>query len=455
VARELRELARLVAETRWEDVPIDVCQQTLLVLLDTFGVLTAGALAPEVSRLRSALTAGGGGGCTVVAPGLPTADVRTAALLNGIAARTPELCEGHRFAHCQAAVQVLPTVLAVGEQRDCSGKEAALALMLGYEVAVRLGLAATARSKAHQNGQWPLLGAVAAAARLHGLDADGVHRTLQIAAPLILAPSYSHVGAGATALNVAGGMSAFVGALAPELVASGFGGLEGGVEEAFGELVGDGFDPRLLLEDLGQRWEITRNHFRLRACCNPIYPALDALEQTLAELQPRPEEIESVEAETYRFASLMREVEPANSFAAHYSYPHAAAAVITRGAAPLAAFEADALADPTIAALRPRIRLAEDPALSALAPGQKSARVTLRLKDGRQTTAFCEASRGGFERPYEQAELLEKFRSLAGGLLTPAGVQELESLLLRLDWVPSVQEVFETLERGQRASAER
>jgi 2-methylcitrate dehydratase PrpD len=450
MARELRELARLVAETRWEELPTEVCQQTLLVFLDTFGVMTAGALAPEVSRLRSALTAGGGGGCTVVGPGLPTADVRTAALLNGIAARTPELCEGHRFAHCQAAVQVLPAVLAVGEQRDSSGKEAALALLLGYEVAVRIGLAATARPKAHQNGQWPLLGAVAAAARLAGLDADGVHRALQVAAPLILAPSYSHVGAGATALNVAGGMSAFVGSLAPELVTSGFGGLEGGVEEAFGELVGDGFAPEVLVERLGERWEITRNHYRLRACCNPIYPALDALEQTLVELRPRPEEIESVEAETYRFASLMRETDPANSFAAHYSFPHAAAVVITRGEAPLSAFEAEALGDPAIVALRRRIRIAEDPALSALAPVQKSARVTLRLRDGRQATAFCEASRGGFERPYDQAELLAKFRSLAAELLTPVGVQELESLLLRLDWVPSVQELFETVERGLR-----
>ena len=93
----------------------------------------------------------------------------------------------------------------------------------------------------------------------------------------MLTPSYTNAVAGATALNIAGGMSGFAAALAPDLALAGFDAQENAVEEALGELVGDGFTTNGLLDDLGTTWHITRNYFRLYACCNPIHPALDCL----------------------------------------------------------------------------------------------------------------------------------------------------------------------------------
>ena len=199
-----------------------------------FGVILAGSTAPEVARLRTALA--GPEGVTVYADGFPRAEPKTAALLNGIAGRTPELCEGHRFASAQSAVQALPTVLALAEQRGASGQEALAALILGYDVAVRIGLATTPRPMAHQNGQWPMLGAVAAGARLRGLDAEQTSLALRIGALLVLTPSYANVAAGATALNAAGGMCGMVGQLAPELALAGLRGAarrdRGGLQRA-------------------------------------------------------------------------------------------------------------------------------------------------------------------------------------------------------------------------------
>ena len=213
-------------------------------------------------------------------------DPRTAALLNGLAGRSIELCEGHRYVSCQAAVQVLPTVLASAEWLERSGRETLAALIFGYEVAVRLGAGLTARPLAHQNGQAPLLGAVAAGGRLRRLTSAHMSLALRIGAILVLTPGYPNAVAGATALNVAGGMSGFAGILAPELALAGVVAQPNAIEEAFGQLVGDGFRPEALTDQLGHRWEITRNYFRLRACCNPIYTALDALEDILTESRP-------------------------------------------------------------------------------------------------------------------------------------------------------------------------
>jgi len=288
MGKAIEELAHFVADTSWETIPGAVREHAKLVLLDTVGVMLAGSVQREVAGVRARLIVTGGRGATVYAPGWPTTDPRTAALLNGQAGRSIELCEGHRFVSCQGAVQVLPTALASAEWLERSGRETLAALIFGYEVAARLGAGLTARPLAHQNGQAPLLGAVAAGARLRRLTGEQMSLALRIGAILVLTPGYTNAVAGATALNVAGGMSGFAGALAPELALAGVAAQPNAIEEAFGQLVGDGFRPEAVTEELGQRWEIGRNYFRLRACCNPIYSALDALEGILAELRPQP-----------------------------------------------------------------------------------------------------------------------------------------------------------------------
>jgi 2-methylcitrate dehydratase PrpD len=308
-----------------------------------------------------------------------------------------------------------------------------------------VGAGLTARPLAHQNGQAPLLGAVGAGARLRGLSANQTSLALRLGAVLILTPSYTNAVAGATALNVAGGMSGFAGTLAPELALAGVAAQPNAVEEAFGHLVGDGFRPEAVTEELGQRWEITRNYFRLRACCNPIYSALDALEDILTEHRPRPEDIARVDVATYRFAANMREPDPINYFAAKYSLPHAAAALMLRGTAGYHAFTEEAVRDPAIAAIRRRVAVREDPALNASVPRLKPARVTVTFTDGRQVTRLRESARGDFQEPYREDEIRAKFRELAGVVLGPGAVTRVEELVARLDELERLSDLVDAL----------
>ncbi len=451
MGRQIEELARFVAQTRLEEIPDPVRRHARLVLLDTLGVILAGSERPEMRDLRDRLEATAGRGATVYARGWPVHDSRTAALLNGIAGRSIELCEGLRLVSGQAAMQVLPGVLAVGEQTRSSGREMLAAFILGYDVVGRLAGGFTPRPLAHQNGQVSLLAAAAAGARLRGLDAAGVSRAMRIATTLLLTPSYTNAVAGATALNVAGGMSGFAAALAPELAQAGFAAQADAIEEALGQLVGAAFTPEGILDELGTRWEITRNYFRLYACCNPIHPALDCLQAVLAELRPTPDQVERIEVATYRFASVMRNPDPANYFASKYSLPHAAAAMVVRGHAGFAALDDTALDDPVIAALRHRVHIEEDPAMTAVAPRLRPARVTVTLSDGRHATHSTESHRGDFNEPFAESEIREKFRELAATVLTPAGAAEVERAVDRCEEWTDVGELTQLLHRGGRA----
>ncbi len=433
MARQIEELAAFVASARWDDVPEPVRHHTKLVLLDTLGVILAGSARPEVRRLAEQLGRGAGTGATVYAPGWPAHDPRTAALLNGIAGRSIELCEGLRFVSGQAAMQVLPGVLAVGEQAGGTGRDMLMALLLGYDVVARLAGGFTPRPLAHQNGQVSLLAAAAAGARLRGLDGSGISSAMRIATTLVLTPSYTNAVAGATALNVAGGMSGFAAALAPELALAGFEAQENAIEESLGQLVGDGFNPDGVLDQLGTTWHITRNYFRLYACCNPIHPALDCLSLALADLRPRPEDIARIDFSTYRFASVMNNPDPPNYFASKYSLPHAAATMAVRGHAGFSALDDTAVDDPGIAALRHRVTVTEDTAMTALTPRLRPARVSLVLTDGRTSTHACESHRGDFQQPFTEAELREKFRELAGVVLMREGTGLVEQAVDRCD----------------------
>jgi hypothetical protein len=106
MAQQIERLARFVAETTLEQVPKEVQRHAKLVVLDTIGVILAGASRPEVRGLRERLNATAGIGATVFAPGWPTSDPRSAALLNGIAGRSLELGEGNRYVSYQGAMQI-------------------------------------------------------------------------------------------------------------------------------------------------------------------------------------------------------------------------------------------------------------------------------------------------------------------------------------------------------------
>jgi 2-methylcitrate dehydratase PrpD len=318
-------------------------------------------------------------------------------------------------------------------------------LILGYDLAARFNFAFTPRPLAHQNGQASLLAAVAAGARLRGLDAAGISLAMRIATTLVMTPSYTNAVAGATTLNVAGGMSGFAAALAPDLALAGFSAQDDAIEEALGHLVGGGFRPEGLLDELGTRWEITRNYFRLYACCNPIHPALDMVQEALAALKPTPGDVERIDIATYRFASVMRNPDPPNFFASKYSLPHAAAVMIVRGNAGHSAIDDSALRDPAIAELRRRVYVTEDPAMSAVAPRLRPARVTLTLKGGKQSTHTCESHRGDFNRPFAESEIRAKFHELAGTALTTEGSKRVEAAVDGCEQWKSVRELVDLM----------
>jgi 2-methylcitrate dehydratase PrpD len=445
MGQQIEQLAGLVASTRWEDLPPSARHRTKLILLDSLGVILAGSQQPEVKALAARLGQTAGSGATVLGPGWMAIDPASAALLNGLAGRAIELSEGVRG--LQAGIHVVPAVLAVGEYYHSSGRQILEALLCGYEAAARLGLGFTPRAFAHPNGQISQLGSVAAAARLCGLDADGISLAMRIATTSLMTPSYTNTAAGGTTLNLPAGLSCLVATLAPQMALAGYHAQPDAIEEALGRMVGTGFDPTVVATGLGEDWEIEKNYFRLYACCNPIHPALDSLAETLAVLQPRPEQIARIDAETFAFATVMCQQEPVNYFASKYSFPHAAATLIARGGLNFSRMDESSLTDPVIAALRHKVFMSEDPHMTEQGPLLKPARVTLTLTDGRQAVAECLNARRDVHPIDPEPGVRAKFRELAGTVLAADVVRDVEEAVDHAETWSGVADLLDILRR--------
>ena len=449
MGQQIEQLAGFAAATRWQDAPTPIQTRVKYALLDTIGVILAGSLRPEVQSLRAGLTASGGTGATALAPGMPVTDPRTAALLNAIAGRSVELCDGLRGV--QPSVQIVPGILAVGEASAASGKDLLTAFLVGYETAGRLASGFTPRPYAHPNGQIALLACAAAGARLHGLDGPAISRSMRIATTMLMAPSYTNTTVGATALNLPAGQSAVAAVLAPELALAGYAAEENAIEHALANMVGAGFDPSGITDGLGADWQIAGSYFRFYACCNPIHPALDCLRDVLDALRPEPAAIQRIDVATYAFASVMRNPDPPNYFASKYSLPHAASVLAVRGGLGFAQLDDSALTDPAITALRHKILVSEDPAMTARVPAARPARVTVTLQDGRQASATREMSWRDEAQPDFEPDLRAKFQELAGSVLTPAGVDAVEHAIDHAEDWASVTDLTALLRRHGRA----
>ena len=171
-----------------------------------------------------------------------TADIQTAAMLNGMSGTVLEMDEGSQFARGHPGMHVFPALLAAAQDARSSGSDFLRAFVIGYDVAARAGIGTKLRMSMHPHGTWGTLGAVAALAALHRLDKRQTSDLLNIASSLTLATSRKTMLEGGTVRNAYTGVSNQMALLAFRLWQAGMSGEQDGISSVFGEVVSTGTD---------------------------------------------------------------------------------------------------------------------------------------------------------------------------------------------------------------------
>jgi 2-methylcitrate dehydratase PrpD len=443
----LAALARFVAATPESAIPAAARGHAALVLADSVGAILGGSREPEIRRLHADADRAAGA-ATVLRAGFPRAEPWWAIVSNGLAGTMLELDEGSRFARGHPGIHVLPAALAEAERLERSGAALLTALIVGYDVAARLGGAAPVRPGMHMHGVHGAVGAAAAVARLRELDEAATARALGVAAGLTLGTSWRTALGGATVRNAYAGVAGANGWLAVDLAVAGITPLPDMLEEIFGRISGTELDTATVLDRLGARFEIARNYFKRHACCRYNHPAVDALEEILASTNVTAEDVGSIRVAAAARGATMSDRDPVGSLGAKFSIPYTLAARLVLGSwhdCGVAAFQEPALSDARVRALARRVEVFEDPALTALTPAVRPARVEIRLRDGRVLARQVDQPWGEFDRPYPEALLREKFVELSGPDLGAGGAASAWKLCRRAGELKSARDLTEEL----------
>ena len=414
-----------IHDTQWGDLPDPVRRQARRCLLDTLGA-GLGGRATELSRIVhdfAAATHGGGGatlwldGRTVSAPG--------AALANGMTIDSLDIHDGYLPVKGHAGAAIVPAALVtvpIDGGPPVSGAELLTTLVIGYEVALRAGVALHATAcDYHTSGAWNALGCAALVARSLGLGADQTRHALGIAEYHGPRSQMMRCIDHPTMLKDGSGWGAMTGVSAAMLARAGFTGAPAVTVEA----------PAAMdtWADLGARWRIDEQFFKPYAVCRWAQPAIEGALALQREHVLPLAAIERIEVITFHQATRLTCRRPTTTEEAQYSLPFPVAAALARGQLGLAQLSGVGLRDPDVLRLCDRIALVDDPTLSARFPDERVARVRIETAGGDVLDSGETNARWDAATPPTDEELIEKFRWLAGDRVSVARADELVDVI--------------------------
>lgn len=400
--------------------PGAVAEQVRVRTLDTLAAATAGSRTPifDVTRdyARESLD---GDAATLLDESGARCSVAGTTLANATAANALDVDDGHRAVKGHPAAVVVPPALAAAEAVGGTVGEFLDAVYVGYELAVRAGLAIHATDDVYTGtGSWGAVGAAAAVARLRDLSADATARALGIAeyhaprTPIMRGVERP----GMTKDGI--GWGAYAGAVAVDLASRGF------------TASGTVFDEAnvAVTDDLGERRHVTEGYLKPYPCCRWAHPGVDAALSLRERHGIAAEDVEAVRVHTFSEATRLDTREPDSIEAAEYSYPYPVAAALARGR-----FTVDELREPArnseeILRLADAVRLDVDGTLDDRFPGDCLARIEIDAADETHRSGVARP-RGAVDRPLDATEVRRKVERLCRPTLDGSAVERVRSAL--------------------------
>ncbi|MDA1128100.1 MAG: MmgE/PrpD family protein [Chloroflexi bacterium] len=445
----LDRLARFVCDTRLEDLEPSTITAAKAVVLDTLGAMLAGSRLPENEKLAQLSTKTGGPGPATILGHPGSASPVFAALANATAGVALEMDEGNRLGGGHAAIHVIPAALAVAEERGASGKEFLASVIAGYEVTSHIGTGTKVKKTIHSHGTWGAIGSAAATAKLMGFDPAQTTQTINLAASMSPANTWTPCLEGATIRNLYPGRSGFQGILAAQLTLCGFTGLEDGPSDIYNTVLGESFDGDAAVQGLGtpEAYRIQQNYFKLHACCLYNHPVLDGVQTLLGRERFSADEVDRIKIEAPALATIMTDPLPENMLAAKFSLPYAVATAVVHNSTDITAFYSDRLNDPATQALARRVDIVADPQMDLRRYDYPAAKVAVVLKDGRTLTESVTAHHGDSQNPASREELVGKFNFLTQDILGEVGAARVVETVSHLDVLGNIRELTSLLGR--------
>ena len=430
-------LEDFILNTQWETLPTQVQERMKGCFTDLMGALLIGSRS-EQFRVGLRLAKLYGGGDIPVIGAKETFSFMGAAAAMGHSSNAYDIDDGHNLIRAHPGTSFVGAVLAAAYEKNLGRNEFLTALLVAYETTVRMGAAIMDYYQfAHSSGTFGAVGVAAGVGRIYGFTREQMNNVLSVAefnAPLvpgIRSVEYPSMNKDGVPFGV------MVGCLAVQEALCGFTGNKHLLEAA---------EHRHRLDGLGSTWEVMALYFKPYTCCRWAQPAIDACIGLMQSHGLRPEDLKTVTVETFHRATLLSKIVPRDADEAQYNIAYPVAASIVYRDFGYDQVKDGALGDPKVVEMMDKLRFVTDEKLDAQFPARRICRVRMETADGRVfVSPECEP-RGEACENIGLSWLADKFRRIAGTVLSPEGCEVLLQLMTGSEDVP-IRTVVDTANR--------
>ena len=434
----MSQLSAYIASALRRSLPPAVIEKTKHHILDTLAAMISGSrLAPGMRAIGYVKTLGGVKEACVIGSNIITTAVN-AALANGMLAHADETDDSHAPSLTHPGCGIVPAALAMAERERRNGAALLRAVALGYDVGCRLTQSLDAyqfREDGHSTHSFgPMFGAAAAAGALADLRERQVRHLLSFTAQQASGVScWMRDGEHVEKAFDFGGMPARNGVTAATMVAHGFTGVDDvfAGERSFFVAYGRKPDPAVLARGLGANYEIMNTNIKRWSVGSPVQAPLDSLRDLILEHQIKATDVEKVVVRVAHQGANTVD----NRDMPDICMQHMCAVMLIDGNVTFASsHDQKRMRDREVLALRNRIELRGDDALSAAMPSRQGI-VEVSLRDGRELRRQTTAVRGTAENPMTRGEVDEKSYDLMAPVIGRARARNLCDAVWKLEKV--------------------
>lgn len=459
---ELKDLATFAQALAIEAIPEKVKTAACHCLLDTVSVSCGAAKCELIENIRK----------TYMCFGAAKGDLRasiwgtnekgpllTAVFVNAMAGHFYELDDVHCESKTHIGTVVIPAAYSLAEALGSSGEELVTAIVVGYEVTARIGMAfgVTGHRKLgwHSTSTAGIFGAAAACGRLIHLSVDEMENALGLAGTQAFG-RWAFLEEGATCKILHPARAATSGCESAFLASAGMTGpknilmaKDGGLIEVMAK------EPALncLSEELGKNWAILSMDNKPYPCCRSTHSSIDAALALKREHLLSADKIQTIDIETYEVgklqcASSQGSLTPKTPMEAKFSTPYAVACALLRDGVGLKDFMPDAVMNNKIQILLQKVNVCANEMFSRAYPQHWGCQMKITCTDGNFYEISITDASGSKDVPLTEAQLLAKSEQMLA-LLPNVMCKKLQRSLLEICGsvrVPALAEFWEDLE---------
>jgi 2-methylcitrate dehydratase PrpD len=450
-----------IVSSRFDAIPGQALAVARGAIQDCVGVALAGARQPAGSIPAEWARRGAGAGCATAWGQDFKTSAHDAALVNGTAAHALDYDDVTWGLIGHPSVSLVPSVLALGETINASGRDVLHAYVVGFEVMAKLGRTTqplhSLEGGWHATGTIGAFGATAACCKLLDLAADQTAHALGIVYSMT-SGNVSNFGTMCKPLHA--GLAARNAVEAALWAQAGFTSLPHPFDgpRSFHAVYSRGLPADMTpLTELGRVYELVVRGVVIKPypCGVALHPAIDAVQALKKEHAIDPDDIAAVEAgvSRYTFDKLCYLV-PQTGLEAKFSMPYTIARAILDDSIGFDTFTDRLVQEERAQALTRRISMYVHAGIEETwKSGSRPVNVRLHFRDGRVRERQVDISKGNPEVAMTPAELNVKFEDCARLSLDAGSMKAAAQALRNIDDLSAIAELTRHLAGQRRAAA--